>query len=352
MKIKSTKKIPLSMSQQKRKTKVTSSEPQNKISRRRIVITFLILASIGIIIFWTPISNYWIISTADQGMVSLAQQANMSTEGEVKFLQMNPELVSNSEMASLCSISKSTVTEGFVEQGCYIPSSNEPEKGKIYIREMPTELKSMEVVTAAHELLHPVYFELLKSMDASTLNTVLENNFTANISENLNSRMATYAQIEPEYRSHELFSILGTEYGNVSTDLMAYYSPYFNDSLGSVVAANTKTYSVFEANISKLKAIKDEIQNLSDLAAKQLESADYAYYCSTTWARVGNAYENTRNYNIYVQLLNSYKSYITQQNSKVDEYNSLLDQANTLLAQFNGTQPLEPIQNVQPQTEN
>lgn len=320
---------------QKRKYNLT------KLFKKLPLIVFCLILLLSI--FWPQIDDYLVIQAGEPYMKELALKANMSTKGKAEFLRTHPELVSNTDIQSLCNID---TNEDSIEQGCYVSKDN-----KIYIREMPTEFKSAEVVTAAHELLHVVYYKKLKSDDITKLNDIIESNYKLKENEELINRMAMYAIIEPEERESELFSILGTEYNSNLSDLSEYYSPYFNDNLNSVVAENNNTKEVLKSNENKLSAIMSEITNYKNLASQALESANYAYYCSTTWARAGNSYENDRNYNIYLKYFNIYKDYINKENSKVEECNTLLEKNNTLIAQFNGTKPIDKIQKIQAETE-
>lgn len=124
---------------------------------------------------YRPVADQVTIWTADPAMVSLAQQADMTRQGELLFLRTQPQLVSDSEMESDCaSNTAANNSAGFIEQGCYDPAAN-----RIYLREMPSQLSSMEVVTAAYEMLHVVYANLVQQGDGTVLNQSIEANYFA-----------------------------------------------------------------------------------------------------------------------------------------------------------------------------
>lgn len=327
------------------------TKPVKRRSRRRLVILF-VCTIFGLILFWTPITNYWTIATADPDIVQLAKQANMSVQGEVKFLQMSPELVTDSQMMTVCaSNTAANNANGFIEQGCYVPNSTDPTTGKIYIRKMPSDFQTMEATTAAYELLHPIYISLIQS-GSSTLDSVIESNFKTNEDTNLDTQVANFAKTESNYRDLELFSILGTEYPNISSDLKAYYSPYFNDDLFTVVNLNQHAFDKFTAIENNLTQLEATIKSYDDQANQAYSLADTAYYNSTTWAAVGNSYENNRNYNIYIQYFNNYKQELVAENIAIDQYNQLLNRTNVLITEYEGTQPVNTTQNVQGKTIN
>ena len=335
---------------------VVEELPERKHKRRRLfrptrkqVLITLGCLGVGLLLFFQQIEEWVVVHTADSAMVSLAQESGMSYKGEVEFLRMHPELVSDSQMTTVCADNAAANnSNGFIEQGCYVPDKTNPATGKIYIREMPQDLHSMEVATAAYEMLHPVYIQLLSMGKSKELNAAIESNFTVNNDANLTTQVANFAKTEPTARDLELFSILGVEYSNISSDLSAYYAPYFTD-LSSAVTANNQVDQLFQADEAQLTQLQATIDSYDSKANQALALGNTAYYDSTTWARVGNAYENNRNYNIYVQDFNIYKQDIASENSTIDQYNQLLNQINILITEYQGTQPVNTKQGVQAQ---
>ncbi len=199
------------------------------IYRKRLIIRS---AGIGLVLLIViglslsgPIGDEITIETANPAMVKLAQQSGMSRQGEVLFLKTKPQLVSDTQMESDCSANTAANnSDGFIEQGCYDPTSN-----RIYIRQMPTDLYDLEVSTAAYEMLHPVYISLYNSGQGSALDKSIEANYQAINDSFLNSQVANFAKTEPGARDLELFSLLGTGYSNITQDLANYYQPYFSN---------------------------------------------------------------------------------------------------------------------------
>jgi hypothetical protein len=279
---------------------------------------------------YQPISDQLTIWTADPTMVNLAQQADMTRQGELLFLRTDPQLVSDSDMETYCaSNAAANNSNGFIEQGCYDPQAN-----RIYLREMPSQLSDMEVSTAAYEMLHVVYQNLVHAGDGTALNQAIEDNYTQINDSNLNTQVANFAKTEPGARDEELFSLLGTGYTSISSSLYNYYGSYFTDT-STIVSDNNQVLTTFQSDQSQLNQLQGTIK--ADTA-----QANTAYYDSVSWANVGNAYENQRNYNIYTSDFNA-------TNNVIDQYNQLLQQYNTLVTEYNGTQPVAQIQTMQAQ---
>jgi hypothetical protein len=277
-------------------------------------------------------------------MVKLAQQAGMSSEGELLFLRTKPLLVTDSQMESDCSSNTAASNaDGFIEQGCYIPTTN-----RIYIRKMPTDLYSLEVSTAAYEMLHPVYISLTNSGDGKALNASIETNYKTTNDANLNQQVANFNKTEPDDIDLELFSLLGTGYSSLTSDLNNYYSPYFSD-ISNTVAANNQVYQLFQSDVSQLNSLNNSYNQYQSLASKANSNANSAYQYSVDAANNGNAYYDNYNYNIYKQDIAAYNSDVDNINSTADQYNSLLNDYNNLVTEFNGTQPVAQLQTDQSQ---
>lgn len=308
------------------------------------------LVIVGIIVLVAvlhrPVDNYITIHTANQTMVKLAQNAGMSTEGEVLFLRTKPQLVTDSQMESDCSSNTAASnSDGFIEQGCYDPTTN-----RIYIRKVPSDLYNLEVSTAAYEMLHPVYLSIYNSGQGTALDQAIESNYKAINDSFLNTQVANFAKTEPGDRDLELFSLLGTGYSNLSNNLANYYVPYFNN-IAETVYANNAVTQLFQNDVTQLNQLNTTINSDDNNTNNEYATANVAYNDSVSWANEGNQYEDTYNYNIYTQDYNTYSQDINQENSDINQYNQVLQSYNTLVTQYNGTQPVSQIQTVRAQSQ-
>ncbi len=312
--------------------------PGNTVQRNRknyliailIFVCGLLLA--GVIAFYQPVSNYFVLKNANPAMVMLAQQAGMSREGELVFLRSKPQFATDAQMRSDCADNAAANNKnGFIEQGCYVPNPHNHSRGHIYIRQMPANLYDQEIVTAAYEMLHSVYF----SSYSSQFVMHIESNYNELHNAVLDEQVVNFAKTEPGYRDLELFSLLGTEYTNLSPGLDHYYAPYFADRNLTVSSYNQVT-AIFKNEQSQLKQIQQTVAADDSLANK-------AYADSLAWAKAGNAYEDGYDYNIY-------KNYIAEENAAINHYNQLSQAYNTLVTEYNGTQPVTSLQSVTAQS--
>ena len=306
-----------------------TSTDWRKLAKITIILLLLIVAPkvIGYI------GDTLTIATADSSMKQLAQDAGMSRKGELIFLHANPTYASTEDMSSNCKAVYNG--NGYVEQGCYDPSAN-----TIYIRSMTSELHGVEVVTAAHEMLHAAYGKL-DSPQLAQANTQIEEYYKGLTDPDLTGRMAYYEKTEPGAKDNELNSIIGTEQIAIPDSFENYYDGYFSDR-SIVTAANKSALSVFDNYTGQMNTLTTEYNTFMNAANHAYALAQTAYYDSTTWAEVGNAYENDRNYNIYLQDFNIYKQDYEQADAYAKQHDDLAQKYNDLEAQYNG-QPISQI---------
>lgn len=313
------------------------SEPtkKNKHYLAALMIFILGLGTAVGIVYLQSVSDYAVLKNADPTIVALAQQAGMSRKGELVFLRAKPQLVSDDQMRSDCADNAAANNKnGFIEQGCFVPNARNHATGRIFIRKMPPNLYDQEIVTATYEMLHSVYFSVSASRQASALVQAIENNYNTVHNPALDSQIVNFAKTEPGYRDLELFSLLGTEYAKLSPDIESFYAPYF--------VSRTLTVDSYGRVSAIFQNEQNQLNQLRLTRASDEGKANTAYADSLAWAKQGNAYEDTYNYNIY-------KNYIAQENAIIDQYNQLSQEYNTLVTEYNGSQPVNSIQNIQTQ---
>lgn len=280
------------------------------------------------VVFYQPFMNYLVLKNANPAMISLAEQAGMSRQGELVFLRSDPQLATDAQMSTDCAGNAAANNKnGFIEQGCYVPDPGNVTRGHIFIRQMPANLYNEEIVTAAYEMLHSVYL----SQNSPQLIQAIESNYSHIHNASLNAQVVNFASTEPGYRDLELFSLLGTQYTSLSPALEAYYAPYFaNRSL--TVSNYTRVTTLFQSEQTQLNQLQAAI-------AAEASSANQAYADSVAWAKAGNATEDTYDYNIY-------KNYVAEENANINQYNQLSKAYNALVTEYDGTQPVAHINQV------
>lgn len=284
-----------------------------KKAKRRRLITRSVIAS-GILIYisfavWSD-SDSGVMVFAEPSMVAMAESAGMSTKGKATFLRADPALVSTTEIQELCS--SGTVSEGR-KLGCYIPSEN-----KIYIRDMPSEFDDMEIVTASHEMLHAASHRFGIPEDIiSTLNSQKRRSLK---DEYFKASLDAYSTLEGEDEIEELHSIVGTELGQLPEDLSEYYSEFFEYRL-LTLAANKKTYAVFESKEKSLEKLDKRIDESFSKAESYYGSHSYA-------ASVGDRYSSDYYWNLYANEYDKQEKLIAQYNAELESYKTLAKQYN------------------------
>jgi hypothetical protein len=142
----------------------------------------------------------------------------------------------------------------------------------------------MEEVTAAHEMLHAVWYRSSEA-DKEMMTTKLRAAYEKLDNAELKTRMDYYQRTEPGEFVNELHSILGTEIESLDESLEAYYNQYFNRS---TVLKLHQQYSVVYKQLydraddlyMKMQTLSLTIQDRSrnyDVAVAQL-SADIAAF--------------------------------------------------------------------------
>ena len=237
----------------------------------------------------------------------------MSRSGKISFLRSNPELADPKTVKANCD-SGETET---IEHGCYLFSDK-----KIYILDFDRkELRSQEVVTAAHEMLHAVYANLDETK-RSEINALIEKASKHILAGDaaLASRMSVYQEIEPGLRLVELHAILGTEYNNIPVELLDHYELYFVDR-GLVLSANAETKAIFGRMESELVGLKGQIDSASTSAKNTYSNHVYR-------ARIGDGRGADYYWNEFEKYRHQYRSLVSQYNAKLDDYNDLARSSN------------------------
>ncbi len=162
-------------------------------------------------------------------ITQLADAAGMTDKARQIFFAAQPVIDSSQAQFDRDCNTRPSATA--LELGCYTSNN------RIYILQIPQPQLSGEMkVVAAHEMLHAVYAQL-SSAEIATLTPQMENAMARLNNANLNQQMQAYQRLEPGQRDNELHSILGTEYGPLSTSLEQYYSQYFTNRMSIVRAA-------------------------------------------------------------------------------------------------------------------
>ena len=165
--------------------------------------------------------------------------------GKMYFYASHPVVDKTNRASTKCGVEKSSAI-----LGCYAG-------GTIYVYDIDnTELKGVEEVTAAHEMLHAAYARL-KTADRENINALLTKELdTLRDNQPFMERLKAYDTLSEQDRLNELHSIIGTEVSMVSSELGNYYAQYFQD--------RQKVAKLYQNYVSVFFKLQDETQRLVD----------------------------------------------------------------------------------------
>ena len=200
-------------------------------------------------------------SSEIQGYIERAQ---LSDRGEFLFKASTPAILGTDDFNETCG----TLEEGTGVLGCYVPRER-----AIYLFDVTDDrLDGVEEVVAAHEMLHAAWHRM-GADERDAIGVLLEDAIESYADdEDFTERMAVYARTEPGERLNELHSIVGTELAELSPELEAYYTEFFDDR-EALVALHLKSDAVLTEIEDRTTALADELEKLND----EIE-ADYTKY--------------------------------------------------------------------------
>jgi len=193
---------------------------------------------------------------------SIESRIDLSGKGQFYFYATQPEVDGSDKFNADCPRQE----VGNPILGCYA-------SGRIYVYDVTnTQLDGLEEVTAAHEMLHAVW-ERASSAEQTRIGTLLRAEYqTLGSNTDLTDRMNYYQRTEPGQFENELHSILGTEVGNLSPALEAYYKQFFTDRQ-KVVDLHSKYSEVFKSLTAQSDALYSELTTLG--ASIEARSVQY-----------------------------------------------------------------------------
>jgi hypothetical protein len=254
-------------------------------------------------------------------IVALADSTTMVGRGRDLFYVSDPKVQDSKEFNLNC---KDKSEEGMV-LGCFVTNTK-----RIYIYNVTDKrLPRTKEVTAAHEMLHAAYDRLDSTVRERVDRLVQADADKLKGDKTLNDLIKWYIKEEPGELLNELHSILGTQYGNLSAELEAYYRQYFSDR-SKVVKYSQDHESVFLASKAKiaeyhaqLKQLKQQISNLEvSLKQKRAELDSESARLDALRRSDPNAYN---------QAVPGFNAKVLSFNALAKEYNALIAKHNSIV---------------------
>ena len=253
-----------------------------KTNRAGALIAFLVSGLFIIAAVWLFMNRQYAMDQfsvwtyePSEAVASIGNKVEFTDKGRFIFYATKPELESQEAFNKECPRQET----GSPILGCYTTND------RIYVYNLTNEqLAGMEEVTAAHEMLHAVWYRTSVS-EREKLTAQLKTAYEKLGNKELKTRMDYYQRTEPGEFANELHSILGTEVGSLGEPLESYYGQFFNRA--TVLKLHDQYSGVYTALYDRADALYTEMQALAttietqstayDAAAKQL-SADISSF--------------------------------------------------------------------------
>lgn len=226
------------------------------------LLTLFVLVGVGILVWLNhqyildSVSYYRFEPSAE--VAEISKNAGLTDSGKFNFYAAQPSVDATKSFNSKCDRRE----ENTAILGCYVGN-------KIYIYGVTDiRLDGIKEVTATHEMLHAVYQRLSNANKIKVDNLVEAELVKLQHDPSYADRLAFYARTEPGERDNELHSIIGTEIADISPELEAHYSKYFNRSkiVGYYAKYNgefTRLSNEAERTLSQLKQLSTQINSMT-----------------------------------------------------------------------------------------
>jgi len=258
-----------------------------------------------------------------------ATRAAMSDRGRFLFYASTPEVVPGEAFDVLCSRDEPDM--GVL--GCFTLAD-----GRIYLYDITNvDLGAVEVVVAAHEMLHAAW-DRLPAEEKAALVDLLEDAFaTVGVDSELAQRIASYEEFDRASRIPELYAIVGTELPSLSPALEEHYAEYFDDR-SAVVALWQQVEAIFSALEQELDRLSGELDRLAaQIDVEQGAAEQTAAVLEADIAAFNTRADRPGGYTSQSGFERDRQSLIARQKSltaAIDATNATIDDYNALVTEF------------------
>jgi uncharacterized protein YukE len=227
----------------------------------------------------------------------------------------------------------------FDEQTIVIGCFQSGQRGISVLKVTDERLDGVEVVTAAHEMLHAAY-ERLSSAERKQVDGWLQS-YQANglKDQRIKDTLENYKKSEPGQQLNEMHSIFGTEINDLPTDLENYYAKYFTNR-HQVTAAASHYQQAFTTRQAQIKTFDEQLDAMSATIKRHTEQLDsQGVAIEKERARLDKLRtgDDVTAYNQGVEpfnrQVNTYNTLLEQTKALIDQYNQLVEKRNAIAAQ-------------------
>lgn len=307
--------------------------PTPKSGWRKILTSIPVLVIVGLLLVWWQ--RQWLYDQArllgyspEPAIVQLADQGAMSDYARRIYYVNRPELIGRDAFSSYCSNS----SEETVVLGCYIGG----QRGIYLLKVDNAELKGIEQVTAAHEMLHAAYDRLAdderQRIDA-LLNDYYKNELQSDI---IKQTIDGYRKTEPNDLLNEMHSIFATQIKDLPDELKKYYDQYFTNRdqviayYNGYEAAFTKRQNQIKQYDDQLNAQKQQIDQLEQQISSQRSALDGQRSSLNRLRQSGNYEAYNSGVDAYNAAVRSYNTNVSRLQALIASYNQIIKQRNAI----------------------
>ncbi len=273
---------------------------------------------------WTQPVREWLYLRSyvpPAAVAQLAGDTTMTEKGQRLFYLNKPAVLGRQDFNQRCPAS----AEKTIVLGCY----HAVQQGIYIFAVKDKELRGVEQVTAAHEMLHAAY-DHMSSKQRKEINALLLNYYEHNLRDTrIHDVLESYKKTEPNDLVNEMHSIFGTEITTLPEELETYYQQYFVNRAKVTGFANQyrKAFTEREAKIEtydrQLTALEQQINDNHELLQQQAG----ALAADRPSVEASNDQTSIDEYN---QRVAGYNALLAQTNTLIDRYNDIVAARNAI----------------------
>lgn len=276
---------------------------------------------------WLALRNY----TAPSAISALAARDTMTDKAQHYLYINHPQINDRAAFNKNCP----SDSEQSVVLGCFLG-----DRQGIYVFNVTAaELKGVQEVTTAHEMLHQAYARLSTS-ERKRVDTMLDDFYKNKLTDDsIKEQIELYKKSEPDALHDEMHSLFGTEVSSLPSDLESYYSQYFTKR--SIVAGYYASYqaafterkaqiTTYDKQLAEQKPVIDKLEKSLKVELAQLDSLKV----QLDSAKRDGDYEH---YNALVKpyndSVNQYNADLVALKAKIAAYNDIVAKRNSIADQ-------------------
>lgn len=287
-----------------------------------VVVYVLIWTQRNTLLDWLALHNY----APPSGIAALATRDTMTDKAKEYLYINHPEINDRTAFNKNCPNN----SEQSVVLGCFLG-----DRQGIYIFNVTaSELKGVQEVTTAHEMLHQAY-ERLSTSERKRVDGMLDDFYQNKLADDsIKQQIELYKKSEPDALHNEMHSLFGTEVSSLPGNLESYYSQYFTKR--SIVAGYYASYQAafnerkaqidaYDQQLAEQKSVIDELEKSLKVELAQLDSLKV----QLDSAKRDGEYEH------YNALVRPYNDSVSQYNADLETLKAKLAAYNDIVAERN-----------------